>query len=223
MKDYDSILAKARKLAALAGDTAATDGERDNAQRMLEAHCLRYGITAERLAVSARRQRQLECIVPGRSFKPVRSMDLLYLACQCLWFVIGEKRDVFKSSDEVFRTVKKKRGLAEEKGFQIYVAKAQVTDLEFDEWRACFHHYAADFWLSVEDLKVQAKIAAKAVKMALSGFVHRHGIFPPSTKDEKEEPLSPEKLAALIAAMNAARGEGFVRGRGKLEQGGLLL
>lgn len=119
---------------------------------------------------------------------------------------------------------KRRRGPKEEKAFRIYVIEAEVTDLEFEEWRDCFHHYAADFWETAEDLKREARAAAKAAKMALTGFVCRHGIFPPEEDDGKEDkPMSPERLAALIAAANAARGEGFVRGRGKLEQGGLLL
>lgn len=119
--------------------------------------------------------------------------------------------------------VRRKRGLSEEKPFSIYVLRAEVTDLEYDEWRDCFHHYAEDFWESSLELKQQAKIATRAAKMALEGFVNQHGIFPPSPERSGKGDLSPDELAALIAAMQGSKGERFTRGRSKLQPGGLLL
>lgn len=58
-----------------------------------------------------------------------------------------------------------------------------------------------------------------ALKMAHTAFIHRFDLFAPSKSEGKE--LTPEKLAALIAAMKAVEGDAWKRPAGYI--GGLLL
>jgi hypothetical protein len=220
MKEFESRLATARKLSALANPAnGGLPGEIDNARRMLAQHLEKYGLTPEMLSTQDRRRRDIECISLLRGQKPVCNLDLVRLAKQCLAFVVGENRAVYYHKADHFTPQK---GPKPDKRWRIYIAEAEVTELEYEEWRACFQHYVLDFLASKEDLKQKVKLAQAACKVALEGFIHRHQIFPPSSQ-RAAKGLSPDELAALIAALTSARGEAWQRPAGKLDTGRLLL
>lgn len=95
--DFDSILAKARKLAALADPAnGGSEGERENAQRMLEAHLQRHDIALEGLQAERIARRELIVRTNRKTDKPGLHAKLRVLAINLFWYVVGDsKRPVF--------------------------------------------------------------------------------------------------------------------------------
>lgn len=203
MSEYESTLAKARKLLALA--TRGVGGEAANARALLDAHLQRHGLTLEALADAKRTMRELKCVSRFKKDKPSRNLDLVRLAVQVLKHVTGDGKRRFRViKGEIFIP---QRGLKADKSYRIYLVGAEVTELEWQDWFDCFDHYAPDFLALQTELIERRRTATLAAKMALSGFCHRYDIFPPSESEREEgEEISPEKAAALIAAMRAAGG-----------------
>lgn len=206
--EFESALMKARKLAALA--SAGVGGERENAVRMLEAHLTRHGLTMAALSDESRITRSLACVLDPK--KPTRDMDLRALGTQTLCFVLGKRPKHIKHTTFEIDTTKLFPG----KRTRFYMIEAELTELEHEDWQACFKHYAPSFVATRTKLR-------RAVKMALSGFIHQHDIFPPDDSETESKPLTRAQIEALISAMKQSGGDKWDRPAGRLEQGGFML
>lgn len=230
MKDFDSILAKARKLAALAdAQSGAAEGERENAERMLREHCERYGIKPESLSLSAREEHCLLLVPDPRyreigpdDLKPSRNRGLITLAIHTWMYVTGEdikqRRMGVRKTD--FWTPRRKK---DDRAWPVFEAVVEATPMEFDDWRDCFYHYAPDFLIGQSDLRANLRALKKAVANYEGAFVNAHDLFPPSAYDgpRKESTLA-ERLATRVAA-SFIKGDTWERNGGKLKQGGFFL
>ena len=208
-EQYESALMKARKLAALAA--GGVEGERENAQEALRRHLERHGLRLEQLRTDDRLDRDLDCWMPGT--KPLARMDVVALAVQCLVFVMNQKVKCFQ--------VRSRREWQDRKGKRLWVpclfVRATLTELEFEDWKACFLHFLPDFLESHRRMKL-------ALKQCLNGFVHQHRIFRERLEGEVAEcDLSREQIEALIAAMRGAQGSRWERTAGRLVQRDFLL
>lgn len=217
--NYEPALVKARKLAALADPASgASKGEIENAQRMLEAHCERHGITAEKLKASNRKRLGIVCI--SIHHKPTKDLDLSSIAAQILRFVVGENvnkiRDLYVEMVTILASPKSKKRV------KVYRITAMVTELEHEEWRECFDHYAPEFVETRKKLRANQKLANRALKMARAAFVNQHSIFPPDVEKSDQE-SSLEEMLALRMAMGCVQGEAWERKSGKLTGDVLML
>lgn len=206
--EFESVRMKALKLAALAA--AGVDGERENAVRMLEAHLARHGLTMAALSDESRKMRSLACVLDAK--KPTKDSDLRDLGAQTLSYVLGRRVKHIKHAVYVVNTTLLKPG----KRTRFFLIEAELTELEHEDWRACYMHYAPSFVATRQKLR-------RAVKMALSGFTHQHDIFPPNDEEEEGKSLSRAEIEALIAAMKQSTGDKWDRPAGRLEQGGFML
>lgn len=221
MSDFESILAKARKLAALAAaDSGAEEGERANAQRMLEEHLTRHDITLEALKQQQIKRREMDVCSLRKTDKPCLHVKLRNLAVNLFWYVVGDsKRAVYYRRGEVYRPT---RGPGPDQTFRVWVVLADCTELEFEDWKACFYHFAPAYLDSEAELRNNIKALQKALKSMLGIFVNKHHILPPDAKQCRKEPTMEEMLAAMIARQ-AVKGERWERPTARLEQGGFLL
>lgn len=204
---FESARMKARKLAALAA--AGVDGECENAIRLLEAHLAKHGLTMAALSDETRTDRHLNCIVDPK--KLIKDTQLRGLAVQTLCYVLAKRPKEIKYG--VFEVVTQG---AKGKRCKLFRVQAELTELEHEDWVACYLHYAPAF------VSTRTKLR-KALKMALNGFVQQHGIFPPSDEEKESKPLTRAQIEALIAAMKQADGDKWERPAGRLEQGGFML
>lgn len=202
---YESVLMKARKLAALA--SGGVEGERENAQEALRRHLEKHGLRLEQLRTDDRRERTLPCFDARK--KPVMNKDLVSLGVQCLSFVMNAKVQVQAGKMKFPWKGKRVWG-----GF----VDAELTDLEWEDWVACFAHFMPDFLATQKKMK-------EALKQCLNGFIHQHGIFREKSADEEagDSMMTPEQLEALIMAMRGAAGSKWKRPAGRLEQTGFML
>lgn len=206
--EFESALMKARKLAALAA--AGVGGERENAVRMLEAHLTRHGLTMAALGDESRQMRGLACVLDAK--KPTKDKELRDLGAQTLAYILGRRVKHIKHAVFVVKTPLLKPG----KITSFFLIEADLTELEHEDWLACFQHYAPSFVATRIKLR-------RAVKMPLSGFLHQHDIFPPDDEEEESKPLSRAEIEALIAAMKQSTGDKWDRPAGRLEQKGFML
>lgn len=206
---YESALMKARKLAALA--SGGVEGERVNAQRLLEAHLRKHGLRLEQLRTDDRTERWLPCFDAQK--RPVVDQDLWKLGIQCLSYVLNEKVRV-----KVMRKHmpwKSKQGKSC-KAWGAFIV-TDLTELEWEDWIVCFHHFRPHFEASQKRIR-------DMLKACLSGFIQKHDIIREMPAEEmKDSRLTPKQLEALIAAMRMAQGEGWTRPKGRLEQSGFML
>jgi len=199
--EFESARMKALKLAALA--TRGVGGEAEVARRKLAEHLERPGLTLDMLSVSARSERMLHCTVDLN--KATKDIGLMKLAGQCLGYVLNDS-----ALHYVSRVVKLGKR-------SCYVVKAELTDLEFEDWTNCFCHYAPLFVASRKNLQA-------ALKACFLGFIHKHKVFAQRPDDADDgKPLTPAQLAALLAAMHSAEGDKWERPSGRLELGGFML
>lgn len=205
---FESARMKARKLAALA--TAGVDGERENAIRLLEAHLKKHGLTMAALSDEVRIKRSLACVIDPK--KPTKDKELRDLGAQTLAYVLAKRLKHIKHAVFVIDTTKLFPG----KRTRFFMIEAELTELEFEDWVACFRHFAPSFVATRIKLR-------RAVKMALSGFIHQHEIFPPDDEDVESKPLTRAEIEALIAAMKQSSGDKWERPAGRLEKGGFML
>jgi len=221
MSDFESILVKARKLAALAAaDSGATEGERANAQRMLEEHLARHDITQESLKQQQMKRRELDVCSLRKTDKPGLHAKLRALAANLFWYVVGDsKRAVYYRKGELSRP---SRGAGPDQTFRVWVVLADCTELEFEDWRACFYHFAPSYLDSEAELRANIKALQKAMSRLLGIFVNTHRILPPDAKMSRKEPTMEEMLAAMIAR-KAVKGERWERPAGRLQQSDFLL
>ncbi|WP_395741050.1 hypothetical protein [Prosthecobacter sp.] len=207
---YESALMKARKLAALAA--AGVGGERANALEMLERHLRRHRLSLDDLRTDDRKRRVLECFDVKR--KPMVNADLAALGVQCLAYVLNEPVKCH-TGNKAFPWVSGKGRKAKPYAYGS-VLIADLTDMEEEDWRACFGHFMPDFLATQKAMKA-------ALKKCLSGFVHQHQIFRDTREGEEGPMLSEEELEALAAAMGQAQGSKWKRPAGRLVQSDFLL
>lgn len=224
---YEPALVKARKLAAMADPTnGGARGEVENARRALKALCDRHGITPEKLAQSSRRRRQLPVVVKSAMWKPKQDMELTRLAVGLLRFVLDESgkgvRDFEVWDGECLQPVpiKERNGKGTKGVRKIYVVSAMLTDLEFENWRECFDHYALQFVAAAKELNAALARARRARKALANAFANKYHLFPSDA--EEGGSLSTEQLQALLEAMGQVKGDKWQR-TAKLEQQGFLL
>lgn len=221
MKSYESILAKCRKLAALADpNNGGSEGETENAKAMLERLMAEYSITAADFDPAHRKPYDLLCVSRRLRTKPVKEKQLVQLAAQCLGLVTGDPAASVRCRIVDYFTPQ--RGLKPDKLWRVYEVTAEVTEAEAQEWQECFQHYIEDFLETIAELRQQVRAANRALKFALHGFACRHNIFAPSNETESEKPLPPEKLAAILAAAQASKGEKWQRKAGQIDDGFFL-
>lgn len=202
---HESILVKARKLLILSQE--GVGGERANALRAFNQHLKRHGLTIDDIDDTVRTAQEMEC-VSRYDEKPTRNIEMAKLAIITLRYVAGDPdRDFHIMKGEKFFPV---RGLKPDRSCRIYLVRAEVTRLEWRDWRDCFEHYAPDFLELQEKLNRQRLAAHRAAKAAFSGFVNKHQIFPP-TKESSEEggKADPARLAAVLTAMRASGGSAW--------------
>lgn len=217
--EYESARMKALKLAALAAQ--GVDGERENAQRMLDAHLKKHGLTLQGLIGGERRERGFDAIVRGyQCYPPKLDRSLAKLAGQCLRFVCdSDDVNVFLRKDEI--EVPAKRGLGW-KMVKVWHVFANVTDDEFDDWRECFDHYARHLMDTMDELREAESAARRAAKMGFSMFIHEHELFPSDAVKSEAKMSLKDRIAAILAMQNV-KGERWQRPAGKLQQTGFLL
>ncbi len=200
-KPFESVLATARKLAAMAHDERANPGERTNAADMLAKHCERYNITPERLAPEVRKWR---CVLVKSRYRddPVRRDKKLAHFCRvCLWFVVGERRPSRMRKTEIELDT---RGLKVKMG-RLYSLEAEVTDLEYSEWQECFDHFAPYVVTALQELRAAAREARHALDLAIPAFCIKNDIKPETGSPDAEPARQPSlrELSALLAAKKA--------------------
>lgn len=205
---FESLRMKARKLAALAA--RGEGGEREVAAAKLSAFLAAHGLTLESLEAGEKRTRELVCVLDPK--KPRADQDLACLAWQCVVYVLGHSPEAtsYRRKD----VVKNAKGKARPVAF--FVHHVDLTDAEFEDWQACFAHYAPAF----EATRVRLR---RALRAALKGFIHAHELFSPPDDSKEAKPLSPAEMQALIDAMRNSQGERWERPAGKLQQEGFLL
>lgn len=198
---FESARMKALKLAALA--SRGVGGEAEVARRKLAKHLEAHGLTLEMLSVTTRSERMLHCVVDLN--KATKDTGLVKLAGQCLGYVLNES--ALQYSSRVVKLGKR----------SCYVVKAELTDLEFEDWTNCFCHYAPLFVASRKNLQA-------ALRACFLGFIHKHKVFAqrPAAADDGK-PLTPAQMAALMTAMHSAEGDKWERPAGRIEQGGFML
>lgn len=230
MKDFDSILAKARKLAALADEASgATDGERENAAWMLREHCDRYGISKESLSTSARKVFALPLVPDPRyrevgrdDLRPERHRDWLSLGVHTWMFVCGEpleQRPLSPRKTDWFTPRRKK----DEKVWQIWELVGDMTAMEFDDWRACFYHYAPAYADGLRRIRAQMKAIRKVAADFGGAFVNYHSLFPPAEIERGGRKLSLAEMLARRVAASFVSGDTWEPKAGGLSQGGFFL
>ena len=205
---FESLRMKAQKLAALAA--RGEGGEREVASAKLSAFLAAHGLTLESLEAGEKRARELVCVIDPK--KPRADKDLAKLGWQCLVYVLGysPKADCYKRKDVVKNAKGKARFVA------FYVHHVDLTEAEFEDWQACFAHYAPAF----EATRVRLR---RALRAALKGFIHAHELFAPPEDVKEAKPLTPAEMQALIDAMRNSQGDKWERPAGRLQQEGFLL
>lgn len=229
MNDFESHLAKARKLMAMAdAASGASEGERLNAERMLREHCARYGIKPESLSLSERKEYSLLLVPDPRyreigpdDLKPSRDKGLITLAVHTWMYVTGERLDTrpMMIDKTEWWTPRRKK---DDKSWLVNEAIVEATPLEFDDWSDCFYHYAPDFVEGQTRLKQNLAAVRRAASNYSGAFVNEHGLFPPNPKVSGKKPTLAERLAQRVAA-SFVSGDSWERKAGKLQQGGFFL
>ena len=212
MKDFESIIAKCRKLAALADpNNGGAPGEIAAAQEKLRALMLAHNLTPADFDPAHRESFSLLCVSRTPGAKPVKERKLVNLAIHCLAMVLDSW-----SVSLPFRLVdyyEEQKGNKPPKLRRVYSVQATLTEAEFLEWRECFEHYVDAFLSTMAALRKQARAAAAAVKKGHAGFIIKHSIFPSSPRpgDDVTKPLSEDEAASIYAAMEAAHGTTWER------------
>lgn len=116
----ETIRAQLVKIRALA--ESGVEGERQNAARMLDALCLKHGVSMESLVSNERASHRFT----------YRSADELRVLWQCAFYITQTSRLAYS-----------KRG----RSISLRLTKAEAIDL-----RACFAHYRAAWRKQVEEL-----------------------------------------------------------------------
>lgn len=176
-KPYESILATARKLAAIAEPSNnAAPAEIEAASKALAALIERYDLKPEDLDESRRVWQALICKSRFKDQPPRIDKNLAMLARVIFAYIVGDmgrRVRIYKTEIEL-----PMRGLAV-KMKSVLACEAECTDLEYNEWRDCFEHYAPAFIEANDELRREASLAASAYKFAWSNFAVDNDITPP--------------------------------------------
>lgn len=220
MKEFESVLAKARKLASVANPAnGAAQGEMENAAKALEALLKKHGITLESISAERRSMRGVKCISSFRKHRPSKDIDLSRLCAQCLRHVTGNSHQEMECcTGKITVESKASKRKIKFREVEIFVIYAEVTDLEYQEWCEAYLHYAGQLKDMMAALRKEVRLAQKAVKAGLEGFVNRHGIFAEDAQDSPEKEHTTESLEAFLRAFQSAKGETWIRKGGYLQE-----
>lgn len=192
-KPYESILLKARKLAAMADPAnGAAPAEIEAAEKALAELVARYHIKPDDLDESKREMRLLICKSRFRDQPPKLDKNLAYFARVCFAYIVGDinrKTRIFQTEIEL-----PTRGLAV-KMRQVHAVEAFCTECEYSEWKECFEHYAPDFIEMNDELRREKAQAAFNFKHSWSNFCGENDIMPPLP--DAPEPTLADKLKAM--------------------------
>lgn len=219
MKEFESILAKARKLAALAQDKTASPGERDNAQRMLEAHIARHGITQESLAENVKQLRGLFVVAPHHHSKPGLNDGLRVIGSNLFWYVVGDvKRDVWFRSVSLPDDMKPRNPptAGKKTHTRVWFLSAECTALEHEDWVACFYHYAPLFLEAQAELKRKMAQIRRATRKLPGVFLNEFGAIAPNAPRASGLPSEGDLLASMLASRSVPDGDTWQRPSGRL-------
>lgn len=227
---YESTLAKARKLAAILDPKAnASEGERRNAATMLDGLCAKHGINLATLLANADKQtRELECRAYSTLGDPEpltakADMDFAALALACL-------RKITNNADHDFKLFERKIPYGKRgKAHKLILIRAEVTAVEFDDWRECFLHYSPILARAQRKAKAEIEQAAKMVRekkkvlaMVAKAVLNEYDIFADDTPVNAAS-LSPEDIAYWAAAAKGISGQEWQKKAGHLQSSHLHL
>lgn len=201
-KPYESVLALARKLAAVADPAnGATPGERENAAAKLAKLCEDHNLSPDRLDPAKRKPRELVVVTRwyGQDQPPKRDAKLAEFAIRCLWNVVGEMREAHRVRDDVEMPT---RGMAV-KLRQCYSIRAECTDLEYSEWKDMWDHFAPYMYDHLQELRAEASQAKHALKMGVPTFCAKNEISLPPEARAKDAPPSIATIGALLSTKRA--------------------
>lgn len=199
----EPITEKARKLARLAADAAATPAERAVAAEKLRRFMKQHGVTEDEITGIGATEFSFDAVDPKSRAKNRRDKDLSALANQIIGYVTGwrETCRVFEHTNFKLKT----------KHFSVM---AKLTISERADFIAAWHHYLPLF------LTARKKLRA-AAKKACSGFIQQMDLGKPS--DGPDKPMTASELDALRSAMRSVDGDPWQRPAGNIGQGTLSL
>lgn len=214
-KPFESILARARKLAAMADPAnGASPQEQETARVALEELRERYDLKPEDIDEASRERRGFVAKSRYRDQKPRLDKNLAMMARVCFAYVVGDitrKVRIVKTEEEV-----PTRGFSI-KTRAVYFVEADCTLREYDEWRDCFDHYAPDFIEMNDERREALKQAKYEYENAWAHFCGENDIVPPLP----ESP--PPSMAQMLRELGAKRAPKVAPwGRAKLTESNLL-
>lgn len=172
----DSILSLLQKLARLAADPAASDGEKATAQSKLRAIMQRHGLTDSDLSAPAR-EFEVEC----------KSAADEILAVQCACQILSS------SSVRVVR-IRRRIGRGVRKFLSVTMSPAAGAD-----WQDCYQHYAPAYRKERAALLRRHRAETKAFPVVFFG---QNDIGGPTESSAPDIPLTPEEIEALLRVGN---------------------
>ncbi len=196
IKQYESAIARAHKLAALAFAASAAPGESEAAKRKLAEHMEKYHLTPNDLEIASRKKQWFR-VVGDHRYDPVkRDKKLAHFAALCLWYVVAEKRPYKIYPDEMEMP---------SKGLKIimkphYSIEAETTAVEYADWKNCFNYYFPHFTEHLDRVRADLRAAKYAAEVAVPAFCTRNEILPPIDPTDENRPASIRDLVALIGA-----------------------
>lgn len=203
-KPYESALELARKLAAVADPAnAATPAERETAATKLAALCDLHSITPAALSPEARTMQELDVLSRywRKDQPPTLDKKLADFAMWCLFHVVGELRPCKVVRREVEMPMK--RGAIKIPMRLHYAIRAEVTTLEFEEWRDYFEHYATYMIEHLANVRAAERQARHDCKIAVGAFCARNNISLPESAQDKPKRPTIKDMAAFFGAGKA--------------------
>lgn len=240
--EFESILEKARKLQAMmAPGSGATGGEKANALALLERLLLSKGLTMQDLLLHSDGQRERRGVLIAPTphwqnwshlpWKPRQERGLITLAIHSFWYAVGESiamRDARFGEEFIpWRAPAKRKAkrtrpaVAKNLPIRLETLSADMTKLEFEEWSACFYHYAPDFIEGLESVRAAQRKATRAVSKFAGVFVNEFHLFGPDSLPSEHE-ISREDLEAMWAAAGHVQGNRWERPAARLADEFLL-
>lgn len=199
----EPITERARKLARLAADAAATPAERAAAAEKLRRFMMAHGITEDELTGIGATEFEFDAVNPKSLAKNRRDKDLVRLAGQIIGYVTGW-RETWRTFENTNFKLKTKH----------YSVLAKLTVSERGDFIAAWNYYLPLF------LTARNKLRA-AAKQACSGFIQQMYLGKPS--DGPGKPLTADEIDALRRAMRSVDGDPWQRPAANIGQGILAL
>jgi len=198
MSAHIPTLVRARKLLAIidpASNAAAT--ERAFAQQRLEQLMAETDLTLDDLVDAPRTERAI-----------VIELGFIKVAAHIARWIANDNEIRFDVHP--FRDASKRKPTE-----QMVHLHAWLSDPEAKDWFTACEYYRRLWRQSRENLQQQLKTMRQALKHLSEGFIHKFELYGPP-QDLPHEKLTPAQIAALRAAMWAARGQKWHRPAGDL-------